>query len=254
MDIAFTTYSDFARDVKSPAIRYCWPTARCNCACSNPTAVAARCLVVAGGMISDRKGINLPGVQISTPSMSKKDIADVYFGVEQGVDFFALSFVRQARDILRLRHMLDEKDAKQPIVAKIEKPEGWQNLDSILEECDGVMVARGDLGVEMALEKVPAIQKTIIEKARACGKFAITATQMLESMIENPLPTRAEVSDVANAIHDGTSAVMLSAETSAGKHPIDAVRVMARIAMETESSIAQKGFTDNWSKGRSRHP
>jgi pyruvate kinase len=149
---------------------------------------------------------------------------------------------------LRLRHLLEEQDAKQPIIAKIEKPEGWQNLDSILEECDGVMVARGDLGVEMALEKVPAIQKTIIEKARARGKFSITATQMLESMIENPLPTRAEVSDVANAIHDGTSAVMLSAETSAGKHPIDAVRVMARIASETESAIRAKGFTDNWSK------
>ena len=155
--------------------------------------------------------------------MSKKDIADAHFGVEQGVDFFALSFVRQARDVLRLRHMLEDEDAKQPIIAKIEKPEGWQNLDSILEECDGVMVARGDLGVEMALEKVPAIQKTIIEKARKCGKFVITATQMLESMIENPLPTRAEVSDVANAIHDGTSAVMLSAETSAGKHPVESV-------------------------------
>jgi pyruvate kinase len=199
-------------------------------------------------MLSDRKGINLPGVQISTPSMSKKDIADAHFGIEQGVDFFALSFVRQARDILRLRHLLEEQDAKQPIIAKIEKPEGWQNLDSILDECDGVMVARGDLGVEMALEKVPAIQKTIIEKARARGKFAITATQMLESMIENPLPTRAEVSDVANAIHDGTSAVMLSAETSAGKHPIEAVRVMARIAIETEASIASKGFPDNWNK------
>ena len=129
--------------------------------------VAARCLVVSGGVISDRKGINLPGVKVSTPSLSKKDVADAHFGVEQGVDFLALSFVRQARDVLRLRHLLDEVDAKQPIIAKIEKPEGWQNLDSILEECDGVMVARGDLGVEMALEKVPAIQKAIIEKARA---------------------------------------------------------------------------------------
>ena len=206
--------------------------------------VAARCRVIAGGAISDRKGINLPGVQVSTPSLSKKDISDAHFGVAQQVDFFALSFVRQARDILRLRHLLEEVDARQPIVAKIEKPEGWQNLDSILEECDGVMVARGDLGVEMALEQVPAIQKAIIEKARRRGKFVITATQMLESMIENPLPTRAEVSDVANAIHDGTSAVMLSAETSAGKHPIEAVKVMARIACETELSLHGKGFPD----------
>jgi pyruvate kinase len=246
-EMAFTTYSEFARDVK-PGDPVLLADGTVQLRVLESDGVAARCLVVAGGMISDRKGINLPGVQISTPSMSKKDIADAHFGITQGVDFFALSFVRQARDVLRLRHLLEEQDAKQPIIAKIEKPEGWQNLDSILEECDGVMVARGDLGVEMALEKVPAIQKTIIEKARARGKFSITATQMLESMIENPLPTRAEVSDVANAIHDGTSAVMLSAETSAGKHPIDAVRVMARIASETESAIRAKGFTDNWSK------
>ena len=253
VDGAFTNYPEFARDVK-PGDPVLLADGTVQLRVLESDGVAARCLVVAGGMISDRKGINLPGVQISTPSMSKKDIADAHFGIEQGVDFFALSFVRQARDILRLRHMLEEKDSKQPIIAKIEKPEGWQNLDSILDECDGVMVARGDLGVEMALEKVPAIQKTIIEKARACGKFCITATQMLESMIENPLPTRAEVSDVANAIHDGTSAVMLSAETSAGKHPIDAVRVMARIAMETESAIARKGFPDNWNKEDSAIP
>jgi len=152
--------------------------------------------------------------------------------------------VRQARDVLRLRHLLEEVDARQPIIAKIEKPEGCQNLDSILEECEGVMVARGDLGVEMAIEKVPAIQKTIIDKARARGRFVITATQMLESMIENPVPTRAEVSDVANAIYDGTSAIMLSAETSAGKHPVEAVRVMASIACETEISLRKRGFLE----------
>jgi len=189
---------------------------------------------------------------VSTPSLSKKDVADAHFGVEHGVDFLALSFVRQARDVLRLRHLLEEVDAKQPIIAKIEKPEGWQNLDSILDECDGVMVARGDLGVEMALEKVPAIQKTIIQKARIRGRFVITATQMLESMIESPLPTRAEVSDVANAIHDGTSAIMLSAETSAGKHPIEAVKMMARIACETETSIQQQGFQVAWESSPDR--
>jgi pyruvate kinase len=209
--------------------------------------VAAACEVIHGGPISDRKGINLPGVQVSTPSLSKKDVSDAHFGVEQGVDLFALSFVRQGRDVLRLRHLLDETDAKQPIIAKIEKPEGVQNLDSIMDEADGVMVARGDLGVEIALERVPAIQKRIIETARRRGKFAITATQMLESMIENPLPTRAEVSDVANAIYDGTTAVMLSAETSAGKYPIEAVRVMARIACETEESLRKRGFPELWS-------
>jgi pyruvate kinase len=244
-EIASTSYPDFARDVK-PGDAVLLADGSLQLRVIESDGVAARCLVVIGGVISDRKGINLPGVKVSTPSLSKKDVADAHFGVEQGVDFLALSFVRQARDVLRLRHLLDEVDAKQPIIAKIEKPEGWQNLDSILDECDGVMVARGDLGVEMALEKVPAIQKAIIEKARARGRFVITATQMLESMIENPLPTRAEVSDVANAIHDGTSAIMLSAETSAGKHPIEAVRMMARIACETEASIRQQGFRADW--------
>jgi pyruvate kinase len=244
-DIASTSYPDFARDVK-PGDAVLLADGSLQLQVLESNGIAARCRVVCGGMISDRKGINLPGVKVSTPSLSKKDVADAHFGVEQGVDFLALSFVRQARDVLRLRHLLDDVDAKQPIIAKIEKPEGWQNLDTILEECDGVMVARGDLGVEMALEKVPAIQKTIIEKARARGRFVITATQMLESMIENPRPTRAEVSDVANAIHDGTSAIMLSAETSAGKHPIEAVRMMARIACETESSIQRQGFPRAW--------
>jgi pyruvate kinase len=204
--------------------------------------VAAQCRVIHGGWISDRKGINLPGVNVSTPSLSKKDIADAHFGVEQGVDFFALSFVRTGKDVLRLRHLLEEVDAAQPIVAKIEKPDALQNLDSIIEESDGIMVARGDLGVEMALEKVPVIQKMIIERCRQFGRFVITATQMLESMIENPLPTRAEVSDIANAIYDGSSAVMLSAETSAGKYPIEAVKMMAKIAVETEAEVRRQGF------------
>lgn len=244
-EIASTNYPEFARDV-GPGDPVLLADGSVQLRVLVTDGVAVRCEVVSGGPISDRKGINLPGVNVSTPSLSKKDIADAHFGVEQGVDFFALSFVRQARDVLRLRHLLEEVDAKQPIVAKIEKPEACQNLDTILEECDGVMVARGDLGVEMALEKVPAIQKTIIEKSRRRGKFVITATQMLESMIENPLPTRAEVSDVANAICDGTSAVMLSAETSAGKHPVESVRMMARIARETEDSLRHKGYPDVW--------
>lgn len=244
-EMASTSYPEFARDVK-PGDPVLLADGSVQLRVLSTDGVAARCEVVVGGPISDRKGINLPGVQISTPSLSKKDVADAHFGVKQGVDFFALSFVRQARDILRLRHLLEEADAKQPIIAKIEKPEAWQNLDSILEECEGLMVARGDLGVEMALERVPFIQKAMIEKARKKGRFVITATQMLESMIENPLPTRAEVSDVANAIYDGTSAVMLSAETSAGKHPVEAVRVMARIACETENALKGRGFPDVW--------
>jgi pyruvate kinase len=242
--IASTTYPELAHDVKpGDPILIADGTVQLRVVATD--GVAARCVVEHGGKVSDRKGINLPGVTVSTPSISKKDIADAHFGVELGVDFFALSFVRTARDVLRLRHLLEEVDAKQPIIAKIEKPEAWQNLDSILEECDGVMVARGDLGVEMAPEKVPFIQKTIIEKSRRCGKFVITATQMLESMIENPIPTRAEVSDIANAIYDGTSAVMLSAETSAGKYPVESVQVMARIAAETEKSM-RSGFPDVW--------
>jgi pyruvate kinase len=244
-EIASTTYSDFARDVK-PGDTVLLADGALHLQVIDSNGIAARCRVVSGGIISDRKGINLPGVNVSTPSLSKKDVSDAHFAVEHGVDFLALSFVRQARDVLRLRHLLDEAEAKQPIIAKIEKPEGWQNLDSILDECDGVMVARGDLGVEMALEKVPAIQKTIIEKARARGRFVITATQMLESMIESVVPTRAEVSDVANAIHDGTSAIMLSAETSAGKNPIAAVKMMARIACETEAAIQRQGFHKPW--------
>jgi pyruvate kinase len=238
---ASTTYPEFARDVK-PGDPVLLADGSVVLRVLESNGVAARCEVVTGGYVSDRKGINLPGVQISTPSLSKKDIADAHFGVEKGVDFFALSFVRQARDVLRLRHLLEEVDARQPIIAKIEKPEGWQNLDSILDECEGVMVARGDLGVEMAIERVPAIQKSIIERARARGRFVITATQMLESMVENAMPTRAEVSDVANAIYDGTSAIMLSAETSAGKYPVESVKVMARIACETEHSLNRRGF------------
>jgi pyruvate kinase len=243
-ELASTNYSDFARDVK-PGDAVLLADGAVQLRVVETNGIRARCEVLVGGYISDRKGINLPGVSVSTPSLSKKDIADAHFGVEKEVDFFALSFVRQARDVLRLRHLLEEVDAKQPIIAKIEKSEGWHNIDSILDECDGVMVARGDLGVEMAIERVPAIQKSMIEKARISGRFVITATQMLESMIENPVPTRAEVSDVANAIYDGTSAIMLSAETSTGKYPVEAVQVMARIACETEHSLHTKGFVES---------
>jgi pyruvate kinase len=242
-EIASTGYPDFARDV-NPGDTALLADGTVQLEVIASDGISAQCRVVRGGPISDRKGINLPGVKISTPSLSKKDIADAHFGVAQGVDFIALSFVRTGKDVLRLRHLLDEADAKQPIIAKIEKPEAWQNLDAIVEEADGIMVARGDLGVEMALEKVPMIQKAIIERTRQYGKFVITATQMLESMIENPLPTRAEVSDIANAIYDGTSALMLSAETSTGKFPIESVKMMAKIALETENVLRDQGFKE----------
>ena len=234
-ELASTTYAEFANDVK-PGNRVLLADGSVELKVLSSDGVAAKCEVVRGGPISDRKGINLPGVHVSTPSMTKKDMADLRFGIEAGIDMVALSFVRRREDLLRLRHFLEEHEARIPIVAKIEKPEAWSRLDEILDEADGVMVARGDLGVEMALEKVPFIQKSIIEKARQRGRFVITATQMLESMIENQTPTRAEVSDVANAIYDGTDAVMLSAETSAGKFPVEAVAMMDTIARETESS------------------
>jgi pyruvate kinase len=202
-----------------------------------------RTQVISGGPISDHKGINLPGVAVSLPSLTEKDLDDLHFGVAHGIDMVALSFVRTAADVHGLREALRGiESGPLPIVAKIEKPQAWENIDAILQEADGVMVARGDLGVEVALETVPRIQKSTILRARHHGKFVITATQMLESMIENPSPTRAEVSDVANAIYDGTDAVMLSAETSVGKYPVEAVKFMARIATETENSIRSHGF------------
>jgi pyruvate kinase len=240
---ASTTYAGFARDVRAgDLVLLADGTVQLRVLSTN--GVAAICEVIDGGLIGDRKGINLPGVRVSSPSLTKKDLADARFGLDAGVDFLALSFVRSRDDVLRLKLYVQEAGAATPVIAKIEKPEGWTHLDAILEQADGVMVARGDLGVEMALEKVPFIQKSIIRRARARGKFVITATQMLESLTDNPLPTRAEVSDVANAIYDGTDAVMLSAETSAGKFPIDAARMMVRIASEAEGPLRRQGYKD----------
>ncbi len=234
---ACTTYAEFAKDVKQ-GDRVLLADGSIELRVLRSDGVDAETEVVSGGRISDRKGINLPGVRVSTPSLTKKDMADLRAALPLGVDMVAMSFVRRGQDMLRLRHFLEEHDAgATPVVAKIEKPEGWANLDEILEASDGVMVALGDLGVEMELEKVPFIQKSIIERARAKGKFVITATQMLESMIENPYPTRAEVSDVANAIFDGTDCVMLSAETGAGKYPLETVKMMRRIAAEAEATL-----------------
>jgi pyruvate kinase len=227
---ASTVYANLARDV-TPGDRILLADGAVELRVVSTDGVAVQTEVVAGGMIGDRKGINLPGVNVSTPSLTKKDMADLQFGIDQGIDYVALSFVRKASDIIRLRLFMEEREVAIPVIAKIEKPEAWQNLSEIIQESDGVMVARGDLGVELPCEKVPFIQKSVIEKARHAGKFVITATQMLESMIESAVPTRAEVSDVANAIYDGTDAVMLSAETSAGAYPVESVKMMVRGAI-----------------------
>jgi pyruvate kinase len=198
--------------------------------------------VVSGGMVGNHKGINLPGVKLSTPSMTEKDVEDLDRGLDADIDFVALSFVRSAQDVYQLQRRLEDRESRALLISKIEKPEAWENIEGVLDASDGVMVARGDLGVEMPLEKVPLIQKRLIEMARQRGKFVITATQMLESMIENARPTRAEVSDVANAICDGTDAVMLSAETSVGHDPANAAGTMSTIALETEAWTRPKEF------------
>jgi pyruvate kinase len=240
---ASTTYPGFARDVRA-GDRVLLNDGAVGLRVLDTDGTAARCEVVSGGPVGDRKGINLPGVRVSAPSFGEKDKEDLRLALREGADIVALSFVRRPDDIRELRAFLEENGAHLPVVAKLETPEGWENLDAILDVSDGVMVARGDLGVEMALEKVPFIQKSTILRARRRGRFVITATQMLESMMESPVPTRAEVSDVANAIYDGTDAVMLSGETSIGRHPLEAVRTMERIAEETDGALKKQGFPE----------
>ncbi|OGU70826.1 MAG: pyruvate kinase [Ignavibacteria bacterium RBG_16_34_14] len=192
------------------------------------------CIIENGGILKPRKGMNLPGMKISTPSITEKDYRDLEFAIKHRVDFIALSFVRSAADITTLKEWLKGKDKLRPVIAKIEKKEAVDNFDEILEVSDGIMIARGDLGVELYPQEVPVIQKMIIRKCNSIGKLVITATQMLESMINNPVPTRAEASDVANAVWDGTDVVMLSGETSIGKFPLGAVQVMNDIVKNTE--------------------
>ncbi|MFY9746001.1 MAG: pyruvate kinase [Acidobacteriaceae bacterium] len=199
------------------------------------------CEVINGGMLGEHKGINLPGIAVRVPSLTEKDEEDLEFGMKHGVDAIAVSFVRTAEDVRHVKFRVAALGLETWIIAKLEKPQAIENLEAILENADGIMVARGDLGVEMPPEKVPAIQKHVIRRAAEYRKPVITATQMLESMIENPRPTRAEASDVANAIYDGTDAVMLSAETAAGKYPVEAVKMMAKIVSETESNLRDSG-------------
>ncbi|HEY2460727.1 MAG TPA: pyruvate kinase, partial [Candidatus Acidoferrum sp.] len=197
------------------------------------------CRVINGGALGEHKGINLPGVKLRVPALTTKDRTDLAFALKQGVNYIAVSFVRRPEDVLLAKLLIRRAGKDTPVIAKLEKPEAIESLDAILRVSDGVMVARGDLGVEMSPECVPVEQKKIIARAREFRRPVITATQMLESMTENPRPTRAEASDVANAIFDGSDAVMLSAETASGKYPVEAVSMMARIIEEAESSIAE---------------
>jgi pyruvate kinase len=197
------------------------------------------CKVINGGALGENKGINLPGVQLRVPALTPKDKEDLVFALEHDADYIAVSFVRRPEDVLQAKALIRKAGKDTPVIAKLEKPEAIENLDAILRAADGVMVARGDLGVEMRPERVPVVQKMIIARAREFRRPVITATQMLESMTGNPRPTRAETSDVANAIFDGSDAVMLSAETASGKYPIEAVQMMAKIIEEAEKSIRE---------------
>ena len=198
------------------------------------------CNVINGGPISNHKGVNVPGAILSMPYISEVDRSDIIFGTELGFDFIACSFARAKEDILQVREILDAHNSKMKIIAKIENMQGIENLEDILSVSDGIMVARGDMGVEIPMEEVPVLQKRMIKMAEAQGKHVITATQMLESMIKNPRPTRAETTDIANAIYDGTTAIMLSGESAAGMYPVEAVKTMARIAERAEKDIDYK--------------
>jgi len=229
-----TTYDPLPRDV-SPGDRILLDDGNLELRVLRSRGEEVECEVVHGGPLSSNKGMNLPGVRLSAPALTEKDRRDLAFGVANGVDYVALSFVRQPADVEEAKALVRQLGGSAPVIAKVEKREAVDNLPRLIAACDGVMVARGDLGVELSTEEVPTIQKRIIEIANGAGRVVITATQMLESMIEHPRPTRAEASDVANAILDGTDGIMLSAETAAGRFPVEAVETMDRIARYTEA-------------------
>lgn len=229
-----TTYQALPRDVK-PGDRILISDGLLELQVTSTNHDEVHTEVVVGGELRQKQGINLPQVDISAPALTPKDAEDLEFGLEHGVDYVALSFVRQASDITEIKERIAARGKNVPVIAKIEKPEALEDIQAILSLADGIMVARGDLGVEIPAEKLPVVQKELIEAANAAGKPVITATQMLDSMIRNPRPTRAEASDVANAIFDGTDAVMLSGETASGLYPVEALKMMARIASEADN-------------------
>ena len=231
-----TTFQGLAREVK-PGVRILLSDGLIELRVAKVRGQDVECQIVNGGELGEHKGINLPGIALSIPALTDKDRADLEFGLRHGVDVVAVSFVRSAADVRMVKQLIASHGSDVPVVAKLEKPQALEKLEEIFEATDGVMVARGDLGVEMPPEKVPVIQKHIIHRAADWRKPVITATQMLESMIENPRPTRAEASDVANAIFDGTDAVMLSAETATGRYPREAVTMMAKIVAEAEQNM-----------------
>ncbi len=235
-----TTFPDLAREL-GPGARILLSDGLIELRVRSVRGKDVLCDVINGGMLGEHKGINLPGVALSIPALTDKDRRDLEFGLGHGVDAIAQSFVRTAADVREAKKIIASHRGDVPVIAKLEKPQAIDHLEEILEVADGIMVARGDLGVEVAPEKVPVIQKHVIRRAAAWRKPVITATQMLESMIENPRPTRAEASDVANAVFDGTDAVMLSAETASGKYPNESVEIMARIVVEAESNMGDLG-------------
>ncbi len=237
---ATITYKNLKSDVK-PGMTILIDDGKIEMVIEKITDEDIACRVINGGVVSNHKGINVPGAVLSMPYISDADYEDIKFCAQMGYDFLAASFARKKEDILQVRKILDENNSKAKIIAKIENMQGIENLDEILDVSDGIMVARGDMGVEIPLEEVPVIQKDMIKKAVAKGKHVITATQMLESMISNPRPTRAETADVANAIYDGTTAIMLSGESAAGKYPVEAVMTMAKIAERAEKDIDYSG-------------
>jgi len=231
-----TTFPDLAREL-SPGARILLSDGLLELRVRGSRGRDINCDIINGGMLGEHKGINLPGLALSIPALTEKDRKDLEFGIKHGVDAVAFSFVRTAADIAVGKQIIAAHGSDIPVIAKLEKPQAIDHLEEILQACDGVMVARGDLGVEMEQEKVPVIQKHIIRRAAAWRKPVITATQMLESMVENPRPTRAEASDVANAIFDGSDSVMLSAETASGRYPCESVSIMSRIVVEAECNM-----------------
>ena len=237
VNIVSVTYADLPKDVHRGS-RILIDDGLIELKVEDITETDVVCKVVNGGVVKSRKGVNLPGGEVNLPSLMEKDIEDLKFGVENGFDIVAASFIRSAEDVLKIRRVLEENGGGQMhIISKIENQQGVENIDKILEASDGIMVARGDLGVEIPPEEVPLVQKILIAKANRIGKPVITATQMLESMVHSPRPTRAEANDVANAIFDGSDAIMLSGETAAGAYPLEAVATMARIALKAESAV-----------------